>query len=231
MSKSRCTEHVERPILFSSQMVRAIIDGQKTQTRRLIKGVPADFIHYTPLEHFDGSIGAIFSSKPEITNGIEVGTIYCPYGKPGDKLWVRETWASYGSPARITSYRADRDTPLTGGKWSPSIHMPRWASRITLEIVGVRVERLQDIGKDGRKARDVLAEGITPELIANERKWFHADDSPAIAYSRLWESINGKGSWRANPWVWVVEFKPLNVPVTASQTAPAKRRRKAAAAK
>ncbi len=92
----------------------------------------------------------------------------------------------------------------------PSIFMPRWASRITLEIVAVRVERLQDIGKDGRKAHDVLAEGITDGQIEQWRQWLHPDDAPAHTYGVLWESINGKGSWALNPWVWVIEFKPVN---------------------
>jgi hypothetical protein len=107
--------------------------------------------------------------------------------------------------------------PTRGGKMNlwrvvSAIHMTRWASRITLEITGVRVERLHEIGKDGRKAHDVLAEGITREQIEQQQKFFHPDDSPALAFAALWEQINGKRegcSWRDNPWVWVIEFKRI----------------------
>ena len=90
----------------------------------------------------------------------------------------------------------------------PSIHMPRWASRITLEVTDVRVERVQDIGKDGSIARDILAEGIPQSAIDIQHKWFHPDDSPAIAFSQLWDSTNAKRGfdWESNPWVWVVGF-------------------------
>ena len=170
---------MERPILFSAQMVRALLNGTKTQTRRIVK-VPRR------MEGFTSPAGALVDFD-------------CPYGKPGDRLWVRETF-SYDAKLH---FRGDRgpcwywaDGNPEYGDWTkprPSIHMPRWASRITLEVTGMRVERLNDIS-----SVDAMAEGV-------------AVDSPAAhqavsAYKDLWESINGEGSWTANPFVWVVEF-------------------------
>lgn len=127
--------------------------------------------------------------------------LHSPYGKPGDRLWVRETFAIWSTePTDFVNmvpiqYRSDKKDWPDCTKWSPSIHMPRWASRIDLEITGIRVERLKDISNE-----DCWNEGMSdttnPQLKAN-RKWF----------SELWESINGVSSWDANPWVWVVEFR------------------------
>lgn len=166
----------ERPILFSSPMVRALIAGTKTQTRRVVKGE----------------------------------WIVCPYGGPGDRLWVREShwWfkdehdpvTGYYPPkltAEDVEYRADGERP--GRSWRPSIHMPRWASRITLEITGVRVERLQDIS-----AEDCIAEGMQSRMREHDAVCDLRDQ-----YRDLWEHINGPGSWDANPWVWVLEFRRL----------------------
>jgi hypothetical protein len=194
----------ERPILFSAPMVRAILEGRKTMTRRIVK----------PQSLFDGK-DAIVKRFPNQR--------CCPYGEVGERLWVRETWALrsdvdwLADPKRAQQYalyRASYEGDLEDewhsvDGWHPSIHLPRCLSRITLEITAVRVERLQQIGKDGRKARDVLAEGITQEQIDRQRKWFHQDDAPAIAFAELWESINGSGSWLKNPWVWVVSFKRI----------------------
>ena len=143
----------ERPIIFSGSMVRAILDGRKTQTRRAVK-VEKGFA---------------------ITNPEPPPHFYpCPYGQPGDRLWVRETW-------------------------KPSIHMPRWDSRLTLEIVSVRVERLQDISKE-----DAESEGVA--IIESVD---HGKQSARGQFAIVWESINGHGSWALNPWVWVIEFKKL----------------------
>jgi len=203
----------ERPILFSTPMVRAILDGTKTQTRRAAK--PA-----TPR-----------------------GTNRCPYGVPGDRLWVRETWAPYSDnedpvrdvdDATCVRYRATdtlhmampdcMDTapidtyclapheqmPRGPWKWRPSIHMPRWASRIMLEVTGVRVERLQDITEEDAKAEGItempLQGGLPGAWWTAQGCWANARD-PVRAYRLLWESINGAGSWDLNPLVWVVEFK------------------------
>ena len=139
----------------------------------------------------------------------------CPYGQPGDRLWVRETWAAPHAydhlPPRMISQEARIHYTATeergGLLWRPSIHMPRWVSRITLEITAVRVERLQDISE-----ADALAEGIYKPLGS---QFWHTNPSanilpgetPQWAYRNLWESISGPCSWDANPWVWVVEFK------------------------
>ena len=184
----------ERPILFSGPMVRAILEGRKTQTRRIVKvrgGL--EYIGPKGCEHEPDSWGYPHPCDDgylTLADGIK-----CPYGKPGDRLWVRETWAPAewpptGPPA---VYRADEG--MFASQWKPSIHMPRAVSRITLEVVSVRVERLQDISEE-----DALAEGIT--LV--ER-----GTSPVDQFNKLWESINGPGSWEANPWVWVVEFKRI----------------------
>ena len=159
---------MDRPILFNTQMVRAILDGKKTQTRRVAN---------------------------------RDNTLYCPYGRPKDTLWVRETWANDipFCPNGIT-YRADHQNPKGDGpanpiKWRPSIFMPRRASRIALEIIGVRLERLQEIPEP-----DVMQEA-PPEF------WTHPD-GPVGAFIKLWDSINAKRGfgWDANPLVWVINF-------------------------
>lgn len=196
----------ERPILFSAPMVRAILDGRKTVTRRIVKA--------RDLEWMDVHQGLREPDNAE----------RCPYGQPGDRLWVRETWQGpllqefeidadpewhyashlhhYQNPEHC-EYAADggpkpeytdADDVMRQG-WRPSIHMPRWASRITLEIYNVRVERLQDISE-----ADAAAEGV------------HTDPAcPAYdAYQALWEQINGPDSWDANPFVWVVTFRRID---------------------
>ncbi|HEV2540252.1 MAG TPA: hypothetical protein VGU03_11145 [Frateuria sp.] len=203
----------ELPILFSAPMVRAILDGRKTQTRRVCKD-----------QHLPGH-------KPSL--------LECPYGKPGDRLWVREAWrvpvslddlsgkriaekclqAGYRSPWCPTQYEADgartsekdwrefgpHPSTTAPGRYRHARFMPRWASRITLEVTGVRVERLQAISE-----ADSIAEG----LLRDREGWRGAPDlpwfaSPLAAYRSLWESINGDGSWDANPWVRVVEFRRI----------------------
>jgi hypothetical protein len=209
----------ERPILFSAPMVRAILAGTKTQTRRVVKPAHKAWIEM-PVTHQLGE----WDKRP------------LPYGKTGDRLWVRETWQAVSGNDRVrhimTHPRPDRGwleyaaTPRADEpayKWRPSIHMPRWASRITLEVTGVRVERLQDISE-----ADALAEGISRLApSAPPHEWSGLNrftlngmgsgfcagsvswNSPTAEalYLRLWEDINGPGSWEANPWVWVVEFK------------------------
>lgn len=194
----------ERPILFSAPMVRAILDGSKTQTRRIAKGVIARHARTgEALSRLDSA-------------GLRVA---CPYGQPGNRLWVREACCAEELPAGEDGVRYLADdtfntiayTQSAAEKWLtmhwyrgrraatvPPIHMPRWASRIDLLISSVRVERLQDISET-----DALAEGITygqlpdnPQDLQRARTW----------YRGLWEQINGAGSWEANPWVWVVEF-------------------------
>jgi hypothetical protein len=176
-----------RPILFSGPMVRAILEGRKTQTRRIVnpKWVCVDWEYV--------SIGDRCHTHASHA-----------YGIPGDRLWVRETWAA---PHAYDAHKP-REIPPNGCSihyaateerggllWRPSIFMPRWASRITLEITDVRVERLQQISD-----ADSLAEGCSAADMNH-------GDSLASVYARLWESVNGAGSWATNPWVWVVSFR------------------------
>lgn len=181
----------ERPILFSGQMVRAILGGRKTQTRRVIKNIPHDAAH---IWH-DGGEWIVENAPGQCWNKKTA----CPYGQPGDRLWVRETWQLDESETGYV-YRADiegfLDQAFGPPTWRPSIFMPRAASRILLEIVSVRAERLQDISEE-----DAKSEGVRP---------FMGSPLPyKAAFCTLWQHINGPESWAANPWVWVVEFKKI----------------------
>ncbi|MES2888668.1 MAG: hypothetical protein V4739_11725 [Pseudomonadota bacterium] len=181
----------DRPILFSAPMVRALLAGTKTQTRRVLKPNPKATVTYTRL-----GMGAL-----------------CPYGQAGDRLWVREAWArtTVFPGTEMVVYRESDNRTDYGGPWKPSIHMFRRDSRITLEITGVRVERLQDISE-----ADAKAEGATPIPDPCDHVRLACADigctgpQPYRAgFRALWQSINGHGSWEANPWLWVVEFRRL----------------------
>ncbi|MFB4877829.1 hypothetical protein ACE3LA_17165 [Enterobacter hormaechei subsp. xiangfangensis] len=209
----------ERGMIFNGEMVRAILDGRKTQTRRIINPQPEATL--------SGSLSGKWLNRP--LNGlllpkIEDIAIHCPFGVVGDRIWVRETWARYNidQNSHDIAYRATTpaDWPEEG-RWRPSIHMPRWASRIMLEITDVRVERLQDISEEDAKAEG-LAEitkdgslfkfGIPdrdgyPGADDNGWPWTEWERNPVDAYCKLWQSIYGEESWQANPWVWVIEFK------------------------
>lgn len=213
----------ERPILFNGPMVRAILAGQKTQTRRTAK---------KPVRHPDlGNLYApgALALEHEPQHVIERA---CPYGRPGDRLWVREATIKvedhgYEGPVYVES--DEGRAALEGGlapdpddctevepyelRIRPSIHMPRSYCRILLEITGVRVERLQEINE-----ADAIAEGVHPGskcLRDDDAAGFHrigrvrGDSFPIARYGALWEKINGPGSWGDNPWVWVVEFRRL----------------------
>jgi uncharacterized protein YhfF len=190
----------ERPILFSGEMVRAILAGRKTQTRRVVKSQPsAEFMPVIGEYHrtmVDGRTGECFPSK-QIYFGASDGDedFPSPYGRLGDRLWVRETFSTSDCHHGQVVYRADGENNLSDMTWKPSIFMPRSASRITLAIMAVRVERLKDISNE-----DCFAEGLPPETTKGNRTW----------YGDLWESINGVGSWDKNPWVWVIEFRKIN---------------------
>jgi hypothetical protein len=195
----------ERPIIFGSPIVRALLDGRKTMTRRVVKPQPSHGFGRPEVEP-DGRW--VFCRE---RTRLEWEERRCPYGRPGDQLWVRETWAS-DERGRV-AYRASEETWPTHAKvkdgsgwvswaWRPSIHMPQWASRITLEITGVRVERAHQITE-----ADVLAEGVDPADVDKFRKWFHPDDVHALAFGELWEGIHGPGSWARNPWVWCLSFR------------------------
>lgn len=204
----------ERPILFSAEMVRAILDGRKTQTRRAIK-MPRTRDAFTLLDRGDGwwPYQSDDGESALCSDGNE-HPYACPYGKPGDRLWVREAHAFVPEPAYRCStgiyqqinpaddyqacvYRENFDR-ARGFSWRPSIHMPRWASRILLEVTDVRVERLQEISDE-----DALAEGVYPT-----RTGLYAGAAKS-EYRNVWEQINGAGSWNANPWVWCVTFRVI----------------------
>ena len=192
----------ERPILFSGPMVRAILEGRKTQTRRVVKPQPPTAFVTVRVEDGTQASWCLRNQSafdlPE--SAADWLTLRCPYGVPGDRLWVRETWGSCTTNGTVCSgYRADvalRPEIEAGvDRWRPSIHMPRWASRLLLEVKAVRVERLQEISED-----DAFAEGISGG------DWL---GNPVGTYRELWDSINAKRghSWESNPWVWVVEFE------------------------
>lgn len=204
----------ERPILFSGSMVRALLAGTKTQTRRICKPAMAHNLSHVVEVPDPQERGQVYNGT---TFGDEEGAIQftSPYGGVRDRLWVREShwWfkdecdheTGYYPPALTADdveYRADGESTRHG--WRPSIHMPRWASRILLEITSVRVERLQDINQ-----ADAQAEGAPPShpSIDQISREFGYPDFPRSWYAQLWEEINGPGSWAQNPWVWVVEFE------------------------
>jgi hypothetical protein len=223
-------------------MVRAILEGRKTVTRRPVKGgqiptedtsVPAgERQRWSAIGQRDPRYGFCVFGSTEAACAKELEEFApCPYGRRGERLWVRETWyydhfevqrGPYLQPADMVDldqareagdlvYAADGLTPYEQEQptWKPSIHMPRWASRILLEITGVRVERLQDISEE-----QALAEGVRPYPDHAELgEWYHVEGietysaEPSKSFELLWSSINGNESWSANPWVWVVEFK------------------------
>lgn len=204
----------ERPILMNGAMVRAVLDGSKTQTRRIIKPQPKPVPHRPgdyqwPCNAFQSMVSVADTRAPG-AHGMAGDA--CPHGGHGDRLWVRETWAphpDFPETVRRTVYRADRECEYDVERWTPSIHMPRLASRIQLEIVSVRVERLQDISD-----ADIVAEGIDMEALAESQDRYDivckGSDASGRATARtawreLWESTGG--DWDANEWLWVIEFK------------------------
>jgi len=205
-------------------MVRALLEGRKTQTRRIVKPQPEYLqVH----EHkgkriYDGANRRWCWKQLVASDCWSIGfeqelAELCPYGKPGDRLWVRESFWQRGwfehddELAGAGNWFWDSPIPENisyeprfSSKWRkrPSIHMPRWASRILLEVVSVRVERLNDINEV-----DAIAEGLTQ---TESGMWLPGVcESPVWAFRELWESINGKGSWAENPWAWVIEFRVI----------------------
>lgn len=216
----------ERPILMSPAMVRAILAGRKKQTRRVIKPQPPDDTGYRIITLIDSTaraerskLGAHHWVKLGGENDLEIiadqGKYFrCPYGAKGDRLWVRET-CNISETKDAVMYldnggKLGPDAPPNSESWArqwktlPSIFMPRWASRITLEVINIRVQRLQDISGE-----DAVKEGVE---LKEDGYWcdghFHASDA-RIVYESLWESINSKNghSWESNPWVWVIDFE------------------------
>lgn len=193
----------ERPILFSAPMVLALLAGRKTQTRRLVK-LPRS-MKGGDLERARADL--LWGVTPGLHVPMPDGTsqrLYNPLGWPEPvRLWVRETFVYRHKHDRYY-YRADHPKfdPYAHNGWKPSIFMPRAASRITLEVTGVRVERLQDISEE-----DAKAEGVEPAPFCKAGR--PAGLEHVEAFEDLWNSINGKGAWSANPWVWVVSFRRL----------------------
>jgi hypothetical protein len=230
----------ERGIIFNTEMVRAVLEGRKTLTRRIMKVQP-ESNQYGLLRIIDSTnrsnVGRCHWAESNATGTHSRSKLFsCPFGAVGDRLWVRETWAivshAFDDDGLMIDYVPDRpakkvhekpfgngyysghsiyaaDGGFTWGDddgcvdgrscWKPSIHMPRWASRITLEITGVRVERLQDISDADAKSEGCWYGhgGGEPDFAVN----------PSDHFPTLWASIYGEESWQANPWVWVIEFK------------------------
>ena len=206
----------ERPIIFSAEMVRAILAKKKTQTRRVMKPQPANGCHYVITDSRHGACHLHTESfnakqfdrcyvppRPNFASHI----LPCPYGKPGDRLWVREAWNFISDEIIVPVYRADDEAQTD--KWRSPIFMPREASRITLEITNVRVEQLHEI-----KAIEVISEGVQFE---QHTEFENGGLTPCDeirawqAFSDGWNNLNAKRgfSWDSNPWVWVIEFKKL----------------------
>ncbi|ENU1225073.1 hypothetical protein [Providencia rettgeri] len=195
----------ERGIIFNSEMVRAILDGRKTQTRRIINPQP----ELTQKSGFKWKGGLFGAGSDDRETNRNFAHKNCPLGKIGVRLWVRETFQAGLCTESTFAYKAThKPSDLEEGwdeiiKWRPSIHMPRFASRITLEITNVRVERLQSISEE-----DAKAEGFdnSQSDAANSIGWF---EKPIRAFRRAWENIYGTEGWGSNPWVWVIEFKKV----------------------
>ncbi|SSW67224.1 hypothetical protein AVE30378_02512 [Achromobacter veterisilvae] len=230
----------ERPILFNAAMVRAVLAGDKTQTRRAVK-LP----HHNPLGQWEpttvGGPGVRFSdgtpapSQAAIWHTRTGDAILCPYGQPGDRLWIRETVRAEEQPGGLDGVRYLADNaflPIENasaaadawldlhryrgkrGATAPPIHMPRWACRLMLEVTRVRVERLQAINH-----MDALAEGVglNPSAADLAMTTPAGESMPRAMFRALWEQINGAGAWDTNPWVWVVEFR-VQAPVAERET-------------
>lgn len=209
----------ERAVLFSAPMVRALLAGTKTQTRRPVNPQPETQHDGEPYWHVGGY--RVWGYRPPAAVPLRAGgnPLLCPYGKPGDRLWVREAWRTDPQfdclPPRDldpavapVQYEAGPHADVLGGKLRPSMFMPRWACRLVLTLESVRVERLNDIGE-----ADALAEGVTPKWEPGcSGRLMEAFNGfsfrpAASAYADLWEQINGPGSWSVNPWVWVLAFR------------------------
>lgn len=216
----------EHGILFATAMVRAILAGQKSQTRRLLQAQSAEAADVWA-NNGDGTWSSGW--RGDGGNLATLETVRAPHGPVGRRLWVRETWHQCPHCERTVSYRAggwreapsgapddagdrcDDDTRPLSPKceahgWKPSIHMPRWASRITLEVTRVRVERVGDISEEDAKAEGAALGEPLPATINGEPgtvAFFNAK----TAFAHLWDSINGAGSFAASPWVWVYDFR------------------------
>lgn len=236
----------DRPIIFSGPMVRAILEGRKTQTRRVVRAPTEDLnhpaVHHWQMDQEHRAVAVAHSEKvaDQYITTFPHYRILCPYGVPGDRLWVRETgwqrpersprdiregadtWPPYEYDAAQVCTLSPDDMKNWGWKRRPAIHMPRWASRIKLEVTGVRIERLQEISHEDAEAEGfarLSKDGQTWKYGIPDRDgepgndddgwhWQLWDIDARIAYKRLWDSINAKRApWSSNPWVWVIEFR------------------------
>ncbi len=198
----------ERPILFSAPMVRAILENRKTMTRRIVKPHPKEIYsdgNWYP-DRYNYSEWWCFWGKKgtDVFNKCGLPQFKCPHGNDGDRLWVRETF--YAENREIIHYRADgwqyEVDPSSG--WKPSMFMPRWASRIILEITKVKVERLQDISEE-----DAIKEGSQIPVAELAKTCRQAVWTERQQFAGIWNSINKKYPWESNPWVWVISFKRI----------------------
>lgn len=201
----------ERPILFKTEMVKAILEGRKTQTRRVVKiNIRREIEGNSPtcFSVFDKSGLQYYNKKLDEPLTAES---FCPFGEVGEILWVKETWSPLvvggGKNFDLISYKANGDIPSADG-WEPSLFMPKSACRLKLRITNIRCERLNDITEE-----DAKKEGVEP--IENGYKQYiktrldKVTEYASYSFMTLWESINGKDSWKKNPWVWVIEFEAM----------------------
>ena len=228
----------ERGMIFNAEMVRAILDGRKTQTRRPMKVQPVLSGGLYEVYGAGWSVG--MTSVPAVPGHSLAAN--CPFGCVGDRIWVRETYRVHSKASDLATlvYKASEQNswaeqthrvPLSvctkqvsPDKWTPAIHMPRWASRILLEITDVRLERLQDISEEGAQHEGLYTEVWDQTVVArnyaasDEFFQFWSDDMPHFvemnelyrsSFRSLWESLYGEDGWQANPWVWVIEFKRI----------------------
>lgn len=214
----------ERGMIFNGEMVRAILDGRKTQTRRIVKGADGAVKFCKEWDINGEEIFVVLGEKDHTGMNPVLGAISCPFGAVGERIWVRETFRVHSRATDVATlvYKASVrnswteqthrvpvslcNKPATPEKWTPSLHMPRWASRILLEITDVRVERLNAISE-----RDAQAEGVA-KLRGGfwqhyQPGWTQHQLSARGSFVTLWKSIYGEESWQSNPWVWVIEFK------------------------
>lgn len=221
----------ERPVIFNGEMVRAILDGRKTQTRRVMKVQPESpgfGLRFITESLNSRDAGKYFWSQSDACgiNKPRSKPFACPFGQVADRLWVRETFAAFDADWKHPGKPHDlKDGPwpnvvypasvakIPDGTCRPSIHMPRWASRIMLEITAVRVERLNDISEEDARAEGVgsaiwfAAKGVPEDEWVSLGKRGAIESSHINQFATLWESIYGGESWSANPWCWVIEFK------------------------
>lgn len=204
----------ERPIIFSGEMVRAILEGRKTQTRRVVNPAPTTFRNGWPLKRIVSRIAVGTRSDHTLVEDRS-----CPYGQPNDRLWVRETWAGccgrYGYKADGAVRGRFKKSWIRDCRWKPSIHMPRSAARIFLKVQNVRVQRLQDIIE-----QDAAAEGVQVPVRQDRKGWYQEISGPYVPkaptcrehFILLWERLNAKRGhgWKTNCWIWVIEFKRID---------------------